>query len=90
MDWITPSTTRCTFPVFFSNTSRSSSPRNARLIGVTSPLATVCTASLGCSMIGSSDWALAGGPSMVAESPAVTTAATDPRAAARLVTALLV
>ncbi|HET6919992.1 MAG TPA: hypothetical protein VFI46_11080 [Jiangellaceae bacterium] len=33
------------------------------------------------------DWPLAGGPSM-AESPAVTTAATDPRAAARLVTVL--
>src|SRR5262249_16427168 len=47
-----PFTTRFTLPVFFSRTSISLLPRNAMLIGVTSPDTTVFTARLGSSIVG--------------------------------------
>src|SRR5262249_13778938 len=47
-----PSRTRCTFPVFFSKTKKSSSPRKAMVVVVTRPVTTVLTSSLGDNMLG--------------------------------------
>ncbi|HEY5986252.1 MAG TPA: alpha/beta hydrolase [Streptosporangiaceae bacterium] len=58
MDWTAPPTTRCTLPVFFSNTSRSPGPKNARLVGVTRRVTTVRTAKFGANMIGPLTWAV--------------------------------
>jgi hypothetical protein len=59
--WMTPSTTRCTLPVLFSVTSRSSGPRNATPVGSVSPLTTVLSARCGSS----SDGVEAGGTTVV-------------------------
>ena len=49
---MTPSSSRRTWPVFFSMTSHSSSERNARPMGVMKPPAAVRTARLGTVMVG--------------------------------------
>src|SRR5262249_52434985 len=49
---ILPLTTCCTFPVFFSSTRKSLSPRKAMVVGVVNPLATALTIRLGSTMLG--------------------------------------
>src|SRR5262249_54735173 len=50
--FIVPFITRCTFPVSFSSTRMSSSPRNAMVVGLLRPLTTVLTSNLGSTTVG--------------------------------------